>query len=239
MKKLYLLIFLFLYFNPFDILASDKTEFIKIVRLYEHSRETPQYVSDIGYHYIKLDKIDDHISMSNIMPIKSFMIRRALGSYNFDMHTAPRIQYIYIIDAPVDIRYGTRVEIEKNLYNQRFKKGKLFLVEDIEGAGHKSIAVNNEPRTSIFIPIPVELQRKKSTEKATIYDLDNYEEYKPENNKYSSVKIEEDKVPAEFNVKLKDRGTIGQLSDPIPCDGLVVGRNDRKIFLIFLFKKEK
>ena len=239
MKTLYLLIFLFLFFNPFVVLASDKTEFIKIVRLYEHSKETPQYFSDIGSHYIKLNKIDDHISISNIMPIKSFMIRRTLGSYNFDMHTAPRIQYIYNVDAPVDIRYGTSIEIEKNLYNQRFEKGELFLVEDIEGGGHKSIAVNNEPRTSIFIPIPVELQREKSTEKATIYDLDSYEEYKPENKKYSSLKIEEDKVPVEFNFKLIDRGSIGQISDPIPCDGLVVGKNDRKIFLIFLFKEEK
>lgn len=71
------------------------------------------------------------------------MLRETDGDYDYDWHTAPREQYIIMLG---------QVEIEVSDGERRvFGSGDIVRVEDTTGKGHKSKAVNGQPRKSVFI----------------------------------------------------------------------------------------
>lgn len=72
------------------------------------------------------------------------LFRSVEGSYNLDFHCAPRRQYIVNLTGSVEISVGSG---DKRV----FGPGDILLVEDTTGHGHVSRAVNDEPRTCIFI----------------------------------------------------------------------------------------
>ena len=76
----------------------------------------------------------------------SVIFRETDGDYNFDWHNAPQRQYVIILEGSVEITVGDGSK-------RVFRDGDIFLAEDIDGQGHISRAVNNEPRKSIFITI--------------------------------------------------------------------------------------
>ena len=72
------------------------------------------------------------------------LFRSVAGSYDLDYHCAPRRQYIVNLTGSVEISVASG---DKRV----FGPGEVMLVEDTTGHGHISRAVNNEPRTCIFI----------------------------------------------------------------------------------------
>lgn len=77
---------------------------------------------------------------------KSIIFRITSGDYNYDWHNAPQKQYIIILEGKVEIEVGTGE-------TRIFTGGDVLLVEDIEGQGHRSRAVNKNIRKSIFVTI--------------------------------------------------------------------------------------
>ncbi len=74
------------------------------------------------------------------------IFREVEGDYNYDFHNAPRRQFVVNLTGSVDIEVGDGTV-------RRMEAGSILLAEDLTGQGHISRAVNNEPRTCIFIPL--------------------------------------------------------------------------------------
>ncbi len=95
---------------------------------------------------ISLKQAGDIGSLSEAIPAKSIIFREVLPSYDYDFHNAPQRQYIILLDG--------EIEIETSLGEKRiFGAGKILLVEDTTGKGHRTRNIKSEPRRSIFITI--------------------------------------------------------------------------------------
>ena len=66
--------------------------------------------------------------------------------YRLNWHNAPRRQYIINLTGQVEIEISDGTK-------RRFGPGDIVLAEDTTGRGHISRAVNNEPRTCIFVTL--------------------------------------------------------------------------------------
>ncbi|MYE22348.1 MAG: hypothetical protein F4Y01_00065 [Gammaproteobacteria bacterium] len=74
------------------------------------------------------------------------MFREVDGDYDLDFHTAPRRQFVVNLRGSVDITVGSGE-------TRRLESGDILLAEDTTGHGHKSRAVEGQPRSCLFIPI--------------------------------------------------------------------------------------
>ena len=82
--------------------------------------------------------------LSEDINVKKLQFRTVSADYDYDFHCAPQIQYIVLLDGGV--------EIETSLGEVRqFETGKILLVEDISGRGHKTKNLVKKQRTSLFI----------------------------------------------------------------------------------------
>ena len=68
------------------------------------------------------------------------------GSYDLDFHNAPRRQFVVNLVGSVDIEIGDGTV-------RRMEPGTILLAEDTAGRGHKSRAVEGQPRQCLFIPV--------------------------------------------------------------------------------------
>ena len=77
---------------------------------------------------------------------KEIIFREVEPSYDWDFHTAPKKQYIVLLDG--------EIEIETSIGDKRtFKAGEILLVEDTIGKGHKTRNLQPIKRRSIFITL--------------------------------------------------------------------------------------
>ena len=76
----------------------------------------------------------------------SLIFRETSGDYDYDWHNAPERQFVIVLEGSVEITVGDGT-------SKVFTGGQIFLAEDTEGQGHKSRAINNEPRKSIFVTL--------------------------------------------------------------------------------------
>lgn len=84
--------------------------------------------------------------LSELVPTKGMIFREVEPSYDFDFHNAPQRQYIILLDG--------EIEIETSLGEKRkFGAGKILLMEDTEGKGHKTRNLQHIRRKSVFIPL--------------------------------------------------------------------------------------
>ncbi len=84
--------------------------------------------------------------LSEAVPATTVIFRETTGDYNLDFHTAPRRQYVVNLTGSVEIETGLG---EKRVLGS----GSILLAEDTTGRGHKSRAVDDEPRECLFIPL--------------------------------------------------------------------------------------
>ena len=85
-----------------------------------------------------IGKLSDEISA------RSVIFREVDPSYDWDFHTAPRRQFIVLLDG--------EIEIETSLGEKRsFATGDILLMEDTTGKGHKTRNLQPVRRKSIFI----------------------------------------------------------------------------------------
>ncbi len=83
--------------------------------------------------------------LSQDFPVKSLVFRENEPGYDYDWHTAPRRQYIVILEGAISIEV-TSGEIRE------FHQGDVFIVADTTGKGHKSKSIDGKARKSLFIP---------------------------------------------------------------------------------------
>ncbi len=77
---------------------------------------------------------------------RGVLFREVDGDYDLDFHTAPRRQLVVNLTGSVDIEMGDGTV-------RRMGPGSILLAEDTTGEGHRSRAVNGEPRTCLFVPL--------------------------------------------------------------------------------------
>ena len=84
--------------------------------------------------------------LSRAYAVTSVVFRENDPSYDFDWHCAPRRQFIVLLDGEIEVEVTSG---EK----RRFRGGDILLVEDTTGTGHRTRAVNDGVRRSLFIPL--------------------------------------------------------------------------------------
>ncbi len=115
---------------------------MKITRLYTGT-DGESHFEDME---IPLHSGDRFGSLSALFPVTGLLFRETAADYEYDWHTAPRRQFIIMLDAGVEITVGdgTRRIIDA---------GEILLAEDTSGRGHLSRALNNRPRRSICVTL--------------------------------------------------------------------------------------
>ena len=83
---------------------------------------------------------------SEVMKATGIFFRETGGDYYIDWHNAPRRQFVITLEGEVEVVIGDGTK-------RRFGPGDILLVEDTTGRGHISRAVNNQPRTTIFVTL--------------------------------------------------------------------------------------
>lgn len=84
--------------------------------------------------------------LSEPRPVASLVFRENEPGYDYDWHTAPRRQYIVLLDGEIEIEVSTG---EK----RRFAGGDVLLVEDVAGKGHRTRHTRPHRRRSLFLPL--------------------------------------------------------------------------------------
>ncbi len=115
---------------------------MQITRLYTGS-DNESHFRDIE---IELNDAGDIGHLSEQMDATGIIFRRTDPDYNYDWHNAPQRQYIIMLDGAVDVEIGDGTV-------RRFSTGDILLVEDTTGRGHRSKAVNDKSRTSVFVTL--------------------------------------------------------------------------------------
>jgi len=83
---------------------------------------------------------------SELMKATGILFRKTGAEYDEDWHNAPRRQFVITLEGQVEIVIGDGTR-------RIFSRGDVVLAEDTTGRGHISRAVNNQPRTSIFVTL--------------------------------------------------------------------------------------
>lgn len=115
---------------------------MKITRLYTGS-DNESHFEDVE---IELEDAGDIGHLSEKLEATGIIFRRTDPDYHYTWHNAPQRQYIIMLDGAADVEIGDETI-------RRFSTGDVLLVEDTTGRGHISRAVDNQPRTSVFITL--------------------------------------------------------------------------------------
>ena len=83
--------------------------------------------------------------LSQDFPVNSLVFRENEPGYDYSWHTAPRRQYIVILEGAISIETS-------NGEVREFHQGDVFIVADTFGKGHKSKSIDGKARKSLFIP---------------------------------------------------------------------------------------
>lgn len=84
--------------------------------------------------------------ISELQKARGIVFRETDSSYDLDFHNAPRRQYVINLSGSVELEIGDGTK-------RILGPGEILLAEDTTGRGHKSRAVDGEPRRSIFVPL--------------------------------------------------------------------------------------
>lgn len=79
-------------------------------------------------------------------PATGIIFRETGADYDYSWHNAPRRQFIITLEGAVEIEIGDGTR-------RTFGPGSILLVEDTSGRGHRSRAVDGQPRKSIFVTL--------------------------------------------------------------------------------------
>ena len=115
---------------------------MNITRIYTGT-DNESHFEDIE---IELENAGEIGELSEKVNSTGIIFRRTEPDYDYNWHNAPERQYIIMLDGAVDVQIGDGTV-------RRFSTGDILLVEDVDGRGHKSRAVNNEARTSVFVTL--------------------------------------------------------------------------------------
>ncbi|MDQ3814058.1 MAG: hypothetical protein M3347_08910 [Armatimonadota bacterium] len=95
---------------------------------------------------IPLEDKGDIGRLSARIPATGIIFRETGADYDYDWHPAPQRQYIIMLEGEVEIEAGDGTI-------RRFVPGDILLVEDTTGRGHRSRAVNDQARKTVFVTL--------------------------------------------------------------------------------------
>ncbi len=96
---------------------------------------------------IPLEELGAIGAMSKPIDATAVLFRETGAGYDLDFHNAPRRQFVVMLS-------DGRVELEVGDGSKRvLGPGDVLLAEDTTGHGHKSRALDPEPRVSIFVAL--------------------------------------------------------------------------------------
>ena len=103
--------------------------------------------SHFGEVEIPLQDLGAIGTLSPLFAGSGVIFRETDGAYDLDWHPAPRRQLVVMLS-------GGGVELEVGSgETRRLHAGEVLLAEDTTGRGHKSRAIDPEPRVSLFLPL--------------------------------------------------------------------------------------
>ncbi len=115
---------------------------MKITRIFTRG-DGKSYFEDLEIDLNDVGKIG---LLSEKIKATGIIFRETSGDYNYSWHNAPQRQYIVMLDGEVEIEISDGTK-------RIFRTSDIILVEDTTGQGHKSKAVNSQPRKSLFITL--------------------------------------------------------------------------------------
>lgn len=115
---------------------------MKIPRIYT-GKDGGSYFGEID---TPLRDAGDIGMLSELQTATGIIFRETSGDYDYDWHNTPRRQYVIILEGEVDFTVSSGE-------TRRFAGGDVVLLEDTNGRGHKSQAVNGQIRKSIFVTL--------------------------------------------------------------------------------------
>ena len=115
---------------------------MKITRIFT-GEDGESHFEDID---IPLQSAGDIGALSRPFSATGVIFRETGSDYDYNFHNAPQRQYVVMLDGEVDIEIGDGTI-------RRFTTGDILLAEDITGRGHRSFAVDDKPRKSLFITL--------------------------------------------------------------------------------------
>ena len=96
-------------------------------------------------HFEDLPMPAEEIHNVTLQAGANLMFRRFAADYSSDWHTAPRRQYIFILEGQMEIGIGDGT-------TRRFGPGDVVLADDLTGQGHTTRSVG-VPRISATVPV--------------------------------------------------------------------------------------
>ncbi len=115
---------------------------MKITRIFTVS-DAETHMDDIE---IPLSNAGEIGFLSEMIPARGVILRHTGADYDYDWHNAPQRQFVVMLKGAVDVETSDGSQ-------RRIEQGEILLVEDTTGRGHRSRAVNNQERISLFIPL--------------------------------------------------------------------------------------
>ena len=82
--------------------------------------------------------------LSEPFPAKEILFRRNDPGYDYDWHSAPRRQFIVLLDGAIELQVS---DGERRI----FHGGEILLLEDTHGRGHRTRNLEPRERHSVFI----------------------------------------------------------------------------------------
>ena len=104
------------------------------------------YAGDDGESHIEELDLASHPELTTLQGAKGVVFRSSLPGYFSDWHTAPRRQYIFILEGQMEIGIGDGTK-------RRLGPGDVVLADDLTGQGHTTRSVGGVPRTSATVPV--------------------------------------------------------------------------------------
>jgi hypothetical protein len=96
---------------------------------------------------IPLDQERNGSFLSELIPASGVIFRSSLADQFIDWHPAPRRQFVVTLSGYAEVE-ASDGEI------RQIGPGTIMLAEDTTGKGHITRGKGDEPRLSIFIPLP-------------------------------------------------------------------------------------
>ena len=115
---------------------------MKVTRLYTGT-DGKSHFEDID---IPLDNTKGVERLSESIHATGIIFRETSGEYNLDWHNAAHRQFVINLEGQVEIIIGDGT-------SRQLGTGDILLAEDTTGQGHKSRAINHQPRKSIFVTL--------------------------------------------------------------------------------------
>ncbi len=116
---------------------------MKVTRLYT-GPDGESHFENVEIPFKDTERID--MRQSEHMKATNIFFRETSVDYQWDWHNASRRQFLIVLGGAIEIEIGDGTR-------RQFNPGDVLLAEDTTGRGHLSRAVNNQPRTSVFVTL--------------------------------------------------------------------------------------